>query len=78
MGNFRIPRSLDTQKRHRNEQFHAFFAGSIDGCFGQVIEQFVAFAIEDAIPLLDSGLSDALGKMTFAGATQCGARAIAS
>jgi len=28
----------------------------------------VGFAIEDAITLLDSGLSDGLGQMTFAGA----------
>jgi len=62
------PQVVDNQKRYGNEQFHGFFAGSIDGGFGQVIEQFVGFAIEDAITLLDRGLSDGLGKMTFASA----------
>src|ERR1700730_6912252 len=57
---------VDNQKRYGNEQFHGFFAGSIDDGFGQVIEQFVGFAIEDTITLLDSGLSDGLGEMTFA------------
>ena len=36
--------------------------------FGQVILQFVGFAIEDAIALLDSGLSDRMSEMTFASA----------
>jgi hypothetical protein len=62
------PQVVDNQKRYGNEPFHAFSAGCIDGSFSQVIEQFVGFAIEHAITLLDSGLSDGLGKMTFAGA----------
>ena len=44
------------------------FAGAVDGGFGQVIEQFVGLAIEHAIALLDGGLADGLGEMTFAGA----------
>jgi len=40
-------------------------ASSIDGGFGQIIEQFVGFAIEYAIALLNGGLADGLGQMTF-------------
>jgi hypothetical protein len=42
-------------------------AGSIDGGFGQVIEQFVGFAIEHAITLLNGRLSGGLRQMTFPG-----------
>ncbi|MGD1078816.1 MAG: hypothetical protein ABR881_10895 [Candidatus Sulfotelmatobacter sp.] len=68
MGNFRMPRSSTIRSGTENEQFHAFFAGSVDRGFGQVIEQFMGFAIEHAIALLDSGLSDGLSEMAFAGA----------
>jgi hypothetical protein len=43
------------------------FAGSIDGGFGQVIEQFVGFAIAHAITLLNGRLSGGLRQMTFPG-----------
>jgi hypothetical protein len=59
---------VDDEQRHRSQQFHVLFAGSIDGRFRQVIEQFVGFAIKHAIALLNGGLSDGLGKMAFPGA----------
>jgi hypothetical protein len=43
-------------------------ASSIDGGFGEVIEQFVGFAIQYAIALLNGGLADGLSQMTLPGA----------
>jgi hypothetical protein len=43
-------------------------ASSIDGGFGQIIEQLVGFAIEHTIALLNGGLSNGLSQMTFPGA----------
>src|SRR5260370_30458181 len=42
---------IDDEQRNRRQQFHVFLAGSIDGGFGQIIEQLVGFAIPHAIAL---------------------------
>jgi hypothetical protein len=43
-------------------------ASSIDGGLGEIVKQFVGFAIQDAIALLNGGLADGLSQMTFPGA----------
>jgi len=59
---------IDDEERNRSQQFHMFLAGSIDGRFRQVVEQFVGLAIQHAIALLNGRLPDGLSKMTFPGA----------
>ena len=43
-------------------------AGVIDGSFGQLFQQMMSLAVEDTVALLDGGLADGLGQVTFAGA----------
>jgi hypothetical protein len=42
-------------------------ASSIDGSFGDFLEQRVGLAVDDTIALPDDRLSDGLGEMTLAG-----------
>jgi hypothetical protein len=56
---------IDDGQRRGDQRFHVFFAGCIDGGFGQVIEQFVGFAIAHAITLLNGRLSGGLRHMNF-------------
>ena len=36
--------------------------------FGQLFQQMMSLAVEDTVALLDGGLADGLGQVTFAGA----------
>lgn len=46
------------------------FAGAVESGFDQLIEQGVGFAVENAIPLLDSGVADGLSQVALAGAAE--------
>src|SRR5439155_22668627 len=48
------------------EEFHLLFASSIEHCIGEVLDERVGFTIEDAITLLNAGLTNSLGQMTLA------------
>ena len=58
---------IDDEQRHSGEQFHVFFAFAVQCGVGQLFQQDVRFAIQHAIALLDDGMSDGLGQVTFAG-----------
>ena len=59
---------IDDEQRDGHQPLQAFSARAIQARFGEIIEQRVGLALEDAIPLLDDGLADGLGEVTFAGA----------
>jgi hypothetical protein len=65
MGNFRIPKSsIIRSGTETSSSMHSLRVPSMVPS-AQVIEQFVGFAIEHAITLLDRGLPDRLCEMTF-------------
>ena len=50
------------------EQFHVLFAVSVEGCFGDFLEQDVGLAVNHPITLVNDRLADGLSQVTFAGA----------
>ncbi len=59
---------VDDQERDGTEIRDHRFAGPIERRVGELFEQDVRFAIEDAVALLDRHLAARLRQMTFAGA----------
>ncbi len=56
---------IDDQKRHGREIGEIRLAGAVERGVGELLEQRVGFAIDDAITLLDDRAADSLGQMTF-------------
>ena len=52
-------------KRYAGQQVHKLLALAIERGIGQFCQQGVGFAIQDAIALLDDGMSDGLCAVTF-------------
>jgi len=48
------------------ERLHKFFASVLDDGVGEVFEEHVGFAVDDAIALLNGSLPNGLGEVTFA------------
>jgi hypothetical protein len=59
--------SID-QQGHGGQQFHVLFAFSIEGRFGDFLEQDMRLTVDHPIALADDGLPDGLGQMAFPGA----------
>ncbi len=56
---------VDDQQGDGGEQFHVFLAFAIEGGVSQFLQQPVGFAIQNTVALLDDGVSDGLGAVTF-------------
>ena len=59
---------VDDQQRHGGEVGEIVLAGAVERGVGDLLEQGVGLAIEDAMALLDGGASDGLREMALAGA----------
>lgn len=59
------PQVIDDQQRNRGQQFHELLAFAIERGVGQLFQQCVGFAIKHSVVLLDDGVSDGLGTVTF-------------
>ena len=53
---------IDDEQRHGDQGLREAFALAVEGCFGEIIEQRVRFAVEDAITLLDGRLAEGLAR----------------
>ena len=49
-------------------RLHVLLACAVNDGFGQLVQQDVRFAIQHAVALLNGGLADGLGQVTFPGA----------
>src|ERR1700687_2898057 len=63
------PEIVDDEQGRRCDRFHVLFARAVDNGFGQFFEQQMRFAIQHAVALLNGGVTDGLGEMTFPGTT---------
>jgi hypothetical protein len=68
MGQLAHAEVIDDQQRDGRQRFHELPARAIDDCLGQLIEQYMRLAVENAIALLNGRLTDGLCQMTLAGA----------
>ena len=59
---------VDDKQGNRGEQFHVFFSFAIERGIGQFFKKDVGFAIDHTIALLDDGVTDGLGQVTFSAA----------
>jgi hypothetical protein len=59
---------VDDEQGHGSEIGEVLLPGSIEGGVGDLRDQRVSFAVDDAMDLLDGYTSDRLGEMTLAGA----------
>ena len=59
---------VDDQQRHGGEIGEVVLAGAVERGVGDLLEQRVRLAVEDAIALLDRGAADGLGEVALAGA----------
>ena len=59
---------IEDEQGHGGEEFHALLACLIESGVGQLFQQTMGLAIQDAIALLDRGLADGLSEMRFSAA----------
>ena len=59
---------VDDQQRDGGEIGEVLLAGAVERGVGDLLEQRVRLAVEDAVALLDRGAADGLGEMALAGA----------
>jgi len=65
MGQLPHPKVIDDQERHGREIGEVRLARAVERRIGELLEERVGFAIDDAIALLDHRAADGLGQMTF-------------
>jgi len=59
---------VDDKQGYRGKQFHVFFSFAVQRGVGEFFQQDVRFAIDHTIALLDDGVTDGLGQVTFTAA----------
>lgn len=65
------PASVDVnQQRNCGERFQVLLAFAVSHRIGEIIEQHMGFAVEDAIALQNGGLADGLCQMALARAAR--------
>src|SRR5271157_3192448 len=57
---------VDDEQGHGHQELHVLFVGAVERGLGQLIEQAVRLAVEHAVTLLDSGVSDSLSQVALA------------
>ena len=61
-----MPEVVDDEQGHAGQLGQVGLAGVGEGGLGELLEEGVGLAIDDAVALLDGGASDGLGKVALA------------
>jgi hypothetical protein len=60
------PEVVDDEQGHRSEVGEVLLAGAADGGVGDLLDEGVGLAVEDAVALLDGGATDGLSEVALA------------